>query len=150
MGIEKLNKNSKFAIIAVMKRNLWNKFPQPIFFLAYSLLVQGMLVSTSFADTETPGGDTVSFPIKITNPLRVDNINELLKLVMNLIIQIGIPIIVLIIMWAGFLFVRAQGNPAKVTEAKNTIWYVLIGTAIVLGVGSILSIIELTINALQA
>ncbi len=102
------------------------------------------------ADIGGAGPSAGSFQIKLANPLSVSTLDELLELVLNLIIQAGIPIIVIMIMWSGFLFVKAQGNPGDVTKAKENLKYVLIGTAIVLGVFSILAIVKGTIRALGA
>ncbi len=102
---------------------------------------------TEAIEGEGPSG---SFQIKLANPLSVSTVDELLDLVLNLIIQAGIPVIVIMIMWSGFLFIKAQGNPGDVTKAKENLKYVLIGTAIVLGVFSILAIVRGTVRALGA
>lgn len=88
------------------------------------------------------------FKIKIVNPLNVTTLDQLLDLILQVIVNLGIPIITIAIMYSGFLFIQAQGNPGKVTEAKKNIQYVLIGTAIVFGVGSIIAIIRSTIGGL--
>ncbi len=135
-----------------MKIDFSTKTFRTAIFLLVILVIQFIFPLGVLAEDEIDpaGGGGGGFPIKITNPLRVGTIEELLELVLNLVIQIGIPIIVLTIMWSGFLFIKAQGNPAEVTKAKATIWNVLIGTAIVLGVFSILTIIQATIRALGA
>ena len=124
------------------------KLPRNLYQLIWSfLLIFIPLISMADAGGPGPAG---SFQIKITNPLSVSTVDELLNLVLNLIIQAGIPIIVSMIMWSGFLFIQAQGNQSDVTKAKENLKYVLIGTAIVLGVFSILAIVRGTIQALGA
>ena len=122
----------------------------------WSVIVFMLSISTYvFADTNIPpdstgGGGSTPFNIKITNPLGVSTLDQLLDLVLNLVITIGVPIVTLAIMWSGFTFIKAQGNPGQLTAARENIKNVLIGTAIVLGVFSIVAIIRSTIRALGA
>jgi hypothetical protein len=50
-----------------------------------------------------------------------------------LILKILAPVAVIAIMFAGFKYVTAQGNPSKITEAHNIFYYVVIGMIIALG-----------------
>jgi len=61
---------------------------------------------------------------------------------------IGIPIAVLFIVWAGFKFVLAQGNPGELTEARSNFLHVIIGIGIFVGASLIASIIVNTLGAL--
>ena len=84
----------------------------------------------------------------IKNPLKSDSILELLNVLLRVIIEIGIPVIALAIVYAGFLFVKAQGNESKITEAKEVIKYTLLGAGIVLGATVISGVIQTTIRQL--
>jgi hypothetical protein len=46
---------------------------------------------------------------------------------------IGVPILVLAIIYAGFLYVKAQGNPGELEVAHRTLLYTVIGGALLLG-----------------
>ncbi len=88
---------------------------------------------------------------KLNNPLGdVDTIYEFLLVILNLVVQIGTPVIVLAVIYSGFLFVRAQGNPSKLDEAKQALLYTAIGAAIVLGAYTITTVIERTVTGLGA
>lgn len=65
-------------------------------------------------------------------------------------IQIGIPIAVLFIVWAGFKFVLARGNAGKLDEARKNLMYTLIGIGIFLGAWLIATVIANTVNSLGA
>ena len=87
------------------------------------------------------GGD--SFP----NPLGdINTIPDLINLILGIVMRIGIPIIALMIMYAGFLYVTARGNETQLTKAHTAIKYTLIGAAIILGAFVISNAITGTIN----
>ena len=100
----------------------------------------------SFAQVTQPIGNTAT--TTINNPISVNNINDFIKVILVGVIKIGIPIVALAIIYSGFLFVSAQGNPEKLKEAKRALMYTLIGAAILLGSWAIAQIISETVLAL--
>ena len=56
--------------------------------------------------------------------------------------------VVVWIIWAGFQYVLAQGNPKKVEEAHQRLLWSLVGAGILLGAAGISSVVQNTINAL--
>jgi hypothetical protein len=74
--------------------------------------------------------DTLNNPL---GDIGVDNIPKLIEKILELVVLIGTPVVALFIIWSGFLFVSAQGNPTKLTTARTTLMYTLIGAALVLG-----------------
>lgn len=103
-----------------------------------------------FAD-EVGGSDATQGPF-ITNPLgnKASNIYQLVKLVVvDILIPLGMILIVLMIIFAGFQFVMAQGNPTKLEDAKKTLFNAIIGASIILGAWAIATIIETTINQIK-
>ena len=63
-------------------------------------------------------GDTC-LPGKICNPIKTNDINTLIKTILEGVIRAGIPVLALAIIYCGFLFVSAQGNSEKLTKAKD-------------------------------
>ena len=58
---------------------------------------------------------------------------EFIKLLIALIVKWFVyPFIIYIWLYAGYLFVKAQGNPAELKEAREWIWWTFIGTVIIL------------------
>lgn len=86
--------------------------------------------------------------VKIINPIKSTTITELIKTILEGIIKIGMPIIVLAIIYCGFLFVSAQGKPESIEKAKSALLYTLIGAAILLGSWAIAQLITETVLAL--
>jgi len=82
---------------------------------------------------------------KLCNPLQTDTITDFLKNLLEGVIRIGIPIIALAIIYSGFLFVFARGNPSKIEEAKNAILYTLLGSALLLGSWALAQLISNTV-----
>lgn len=85
---------------------------------------------------------------KICNPLKTDSITDFIKNLLENIIKIGIPIIALAIIYSGFLFVFARGNPEKITSAKEALLYTLIGAALLLGSWALAQLISNTVLSL--
>ena len=106
-------------------------------FVASLTLVMLPVLAGAQGTITNPGSGTISNPgNKLQNPLAggVDSIYKLLVLVLNnIIIPIGSVIIVIMIIYSGFLFVTARGNSDKIEDAKRTLLYVVIGAAILLG-----------------
>ncbi|MFA6254078.1 MAG: hypothetical protein WC640_02350 [Candidatus Paceibacterota bacterium] len=82
------------------------------------------------------------------NPLKADNITELLTAVLDVVVQVGLVIVVFFIIYAGFQFVTAQGNTEKIKDARKALVYTLIGSAIVIGSYAIASALKSTVNQL--
>lgn len=87
---------------------------------------------------------------KIVNPLGVvtKTVPELIRSLLESALKIGFPIVALAIIYSGFLFVFARGNTEKLTKAKETLLYTIIGAAILLGAWSIAKLISVTVLAL--
>jgi len=104
--------------------------------------------SSVFAQAAVGTDDCGGF--KICNPLKgSNNLYEFIKNVVdNVVLPIGGVVAVLAIIYSGYLFVTAVGNEEKLKTAKMTLWYSVIGTAILLGAWVIATGIEATINQL--
>lgn len=88
---------------------------------------------------------------RIENPLKADSItgpNGLINDLINAVQIIVAPLIVIFVIYAGFLFVTARGNDRKLETAKKTLLYVLIGAAIILGAEVLSTLIENTADNL--
>lgn len=85
---------------------------------------------------------------KIVNPISAQTLDGLIKTILEGVLKIGIPIIALAIIYCGFLFVSARGNPEAIKKAKDALLYTLIGAAILLGAWAIALLIKDTVIAL--
>ena len=103
---------------------------------------------TTFNSSQSvPTGGSSAGSNMLQNPL--GGINSVCKLVVALlsaVMLIGIPVAVLFIVWAGFRFVLARGNPTAIGEARSNFLNVVIGIGIFIGASLIASVI---LNTLQ-
>jgi hypothetical protein len=67
---------------------------------------------------------------------------------LKVMVMVALPIISLFIVYSGFLFVAAQGNEGKLSEAKNNLLYVIIGSILILGAWVIATLIGGTVTQL--
>ncbi|MCK5060076.1 MAG: hypothetical protein KAR00_02990 [Candidatus Pacebacteria bacterium] len=85
----------------------------------------------------------------IENPLKggIDTLGKFVEVIVtDIVIPIGAVIVVLAIIYSGFLFVTAQGNPEKLEVAKRAFLWSAIGAIILLGAWVIAQVIENTIS----
>lgn len=94
----------------------------------------------------------LALDVKIENPLKssgIETIPGFIEAALNMVMIVGVPLVALAIIYSGFLFVSAQGNSEKISEAKTTLKYTLIGAALLLGSWVIAQAIQGTINEIK-
>lgn len=85
----------------------------------------------------------------LANPLKnICSFEDFVALLLKAVIDIGLPIAVLFIVYSGFLFVTAQGSETKLQKAKDTFFYTIIGVTIFLGSWALALIVKNTIKLL--
>ncbi len=84
----------------------------------------------------------------IVNPLKVCSITDLLNLILDAVIQLGTVILTLALIWTGFKFVAARGNPEAISSARTALIWTVIGGLILLGAKAIEVVIQSTVNTL--
>lgn len=103
-----------------------------------------------------PGGKITK--INIDNPFKCPNggadnkcsIPDFIAVIIKeILMPIGGVVAVLMIMWAGFLYVTAGGNETQIKKAHEALTWAVIGAAILLGAWVISGAIQGTINELS-
>ena len=113
----------------------------------WNLVSLFLLTPLHFMYAQTGGGSVTA---TLDSPLGgVSSLNDFIGKVLEVVVQIGTPIAVLFIIYAGFLFVTAQGNETKVTKAKVAFTWAIVGTAVLLGAWVLAVAIEGTIGNLK-
>ena len=108
--------------------------------------------TTQTADKPSRGGVPsagVKDELKVLNPLRVNNIVDLIFLLADVALQIGAVVAVLALIYTGFKFVTASGSDKAIGEAKQMFYWNIIGIAVLFGATLIASIIQETIMSLR-
>jgi hypothetical protein len=110
--------------------------------IAYALTIAGFFnQGTVFA---APSGvQTLNTPTP-----RVGTLFQFVTEVLKIVIRIGLPVVALSLIISGYMFVTAQGDPKKLTDAKNYLKGAVIGGVIVLCAVVIATLVKNTIGQL--
>ena len=82
----------------------------------------------------------------LNNPIQTTDIYQFLQTLLRLVAQIGFPVIVLFLVYVGFLFVAAQGKPDAIKEAREYFFWAVVGGLLILGAYALSKAIEGTVN----
>ena len=107
----------------------------------------GSAGNTSSGNSVGSAGNTGPVIGTLANPLKVNSVGELVNTILVAITYLAVLFAVLALIWVGFKFIAARGNPAKTKEAGQWLGYIVIGIAVILGARLILAIV---LNTLQA
>jgi hypothetical protein len=142
----KILKGKKYSILSFVSKYSF------IAVILFSLLLPVVFIGAANtpSSTATPGPG-VNIDAKIQNPLGggMDTVPKFIEAVINIVLIVGIPLLVLAIIYAGFLFVKAQGNSGELEIAKRTLLYTVIGGALLLGAFVIASAIGKTVDEIK-
>jgi len=86
---------------------------------------------------------------QLCNPLRSQTLDQFVERVTTAAVRIGVPIAALFIIWAGFKFVTARGNPEGLKQAKSIFWWTIIGTAVLLAASLLANVLSTSVNQLN-
>lgn len=114
---------------------LSNKIIRNVNLLKVILLTVLLTPQTSFG--QSPGD-----VIELENPLNFDNFVDFLSAILGIVVIIAVPIVIFFIVYAGFLYVTAQGNSEQVGKATRALTYAIIGGLLILGAEALAGIIE--------
>jgi hypothetical protein len=89
---------------------------------------------------------TYENPIKIAG---VATIPDFLLALVDLVWLVGVPIIAICIIYAGFLFVTGGDNESKVAKARFVFMWTAIGAMVLLGAKGIAMAIQSTVLSLK-
>ncbi len=73
---------------------------------------------------------------------------DVLVAILNSTIHILYPVLVLMVVYTGFLFIKAQGNPSELQKARQALLWTVIGGLIILGSVALAEIVKNTATAI--
>jgi hypothetical protein len=106
------------------------------------------MIRRTFAFLTVLALPSVALAAQLFNPIGSTDLSAFLANLLKLVAQIAFPIIVLFMVYVGFLFVSSQGNPEKLKEAKSYFFWAIVGAILVLGAEALSLAIRATVNAL--
>ncbi len=59
------------------------------------------------------------------------------------------PLVVIFIIYAGYLFVTAQGEESRIQKARTALWWTIIGTGVIIGARLMANILSDTLSQLN-
>ena len=81
------------------------------------------------------------------NPISgADSIEALLAKIIDVAIIILMPLVILAVIYSGFMFLMARGNKEGLTKAKTNFVWVVVGVAVLLGAKLISAILKSTVD----
>ncbi|HWP61042.1 MAG TPA: hypothetical protein VN495_00355 [Candidatus Paceibacterota bacterium] len=108
-----------------------------------AVIVSIAVVSLAHAQCQ-PGAGTVCPTTSF------QNVQDFVSKALQVLVQVSLPVIGFFIVFVGFQFVSAQGNPGKLATARKNLLYVLIGAGLVLGAWVLATLIGSTVSELSS
>lgn len=85
---------------------------------------------------------------KLESPFVYKTVSDFISAVLRAVVYLSMPIIALFIMYAGFKYIIARGNPGAIDEAHKNFLYVIIGALLILSAWVLATLIGGTISQL--
>lgn len=109
------------------------------------------LASTHSANTNDSDGGTnanvEAESARLTNPMGgIESIPAFFQALLDIVMVFAIPFIVFFIIYAGFLYVMAQGKPEQIAKAHSALLYAIIGGVLILAANVLLAVVTGTVN----
>ena len=105
-----------------------------------TLLIFGLFIGIVVIGASGAMAQTITIP----NPLGSGgkDIPTLINTIATWLLGIGSTIAVIIVIWAAFLFMTSGGNQQRVTMARKTLLYAIIGLTVLLLAKGVTSLIQ--------
>lgn len=122
-----------------------------IIFVLFSFFSANMVLAVGVNDTVLQTNVTLINPLKGIDCSggNGDCLMALLNSILDFVIQIGSVLIILVLVYIGYLFVYYSRTPGKIAEARKALLWTVIGALILLGAKAISLGIQETVKALS-
>lgn len=106
---------------------------------------------SSVTNTGSSGSSVTNTGTTLINPLQGGGtLQGFLQQILQFVVKIGAIVVVLMLVFVGYKFVVAQGDPGKIAEARSMLLWTIVGALILLGAQALALGIQATVNALSA
>ncbi len=106
--------------------------------------------NTGGNDTTTNTGSGGCGSGGLCNPLQVNSLQDFLHAILNGVIEIGTIVLIMMLVFVGFKFVVARGNPEEIQSARSALVWTVIGGLILLGATAIQAVITDTVSGITS
>jgi hypothetical protein len=122
----------------------------PLLVVLFMLLAPVLALNAQVTVPPPSGDPAPAVSGKLKNPIpNIGTLEQFIGVILRGVIKVGIPLVVIMIIYSGFLFVTALGNTEKLTQAKSAFMWSLIGTAVLLGSWAIAELIVDTVTTIS-
>jgi NADH:ubiquinone oxidoreductase subunit 6 (subunit J) len=83
------------------------------------------------------------------SPIKAETLDELLKGILDVVVQVGAIAVVFFIILTGLKYVMARGNEKAISDAHSSLAWTLVGAGVVLGAKVISLAIQGTVSQLH-
>lgn len=109
---------------------------------------QACNLTTGVCEASGGGGGTGG---RLLNPLGdTTDLAAFVNKILSFVIKIGAVVVVFMLVYVGFLFVTARGEPAALITARQALLWTVVGALILLGSQAISLGIQATVGAISA
>ena len=116
-------------------------------FIFITLVLPLGIVNFAYADNPCATDTTSILCVGIENPIQgKTEVKDIIASVLKIVVEIAIPIVVLMVIYSGFMYVMARGNAEAVEKAHKTLTWTLVGAAILLGAQLIANVLVDTVS----
>ena len=91
-----------------------------------------------------------TYAARFGNPLGSTDIQGIVRGFVEAVIYVGTPLVIVLIVWTGFLFVYARGNPQGISNAKKMAIKAGIGATVLFSLWAIVELVGNTAAGLSA
>jgi Type IV secretion system pilin len=81
----------------------------------------------------------------LSNPLFSSSVEEIITTIVDIAMNLGIALAIIMLIYAGFRFVWARGNASELDDAKHLLLYIIIGLAVLISAKAIVGIVKNTL-----
>ena len=115
------------------------------------MLFTKLFIKIANAQSRT-ASDPTSSGLKFQNPIgnSVSDLPSLIAKLLEFVTRVGAAAVVFMVIYSGFLFVKAQGDPEEIKKAKSTFLWTVVGGVVLLGAATLAALIESTVQGLGA
>lgn len=113
------------------------------------LFVLLIAFSVSSATSLLVHAEDLTPPTVLENPLGKTSLSELVAGILQIVVKVGVIVVIFMLVYVGFKFVTARGEPGAITEAKTALMWTVVGALILLGAEAIAIGIQETVKALS-
>lgn len=84
----------------------------------------------------------------LCNPLQYGTLPAFLEGIIQVLMVFALPLIFLMIIYAGFMYVMARGSEENITKATRMLTYAIVGGLLILGADLLMKVIQGTVSQL--